>query len=1089
MKSLLRYCVRRPLGLLAIYSGASFLGLFAWFHLPQELMPDLQFPQLAVVTLFPNASPEEVENLVTKPIEQTVGTVKNVRRVESSSKEQMSVVTVEFRWDTDMDAALLGLQEKIGLVQDQLPLEAKKPLVSRYNPFDRPIVRLNVAGALPLQNIDHVVRTRLVPALEKTPGVSAVQLSGGLEREIKIDLDAERLSAHRLPIVDVAEALRQRNVSRSAGSATEGLFEYPITITGSFQSVDNIGESIVHMENLGPAKSGESSVLRLNSVGKVTDGFRERGSVARFDGQDTLSLSVFKRSETYPIEAAKAIRQTIDDLRRQLPPDVNVHIIDDQSTQIDEGITDVFGNVVLGGLLTYLVIWAFLKSQRRSIIVGLTIPLALFLTVTAFWRMDLSINLLTLGGLALGVGMLVDAAVVFIENISRHMDMGKSLENGIVDGADEVGGAVFYSHMTTIAAFAPIPFASVGVAQKVFAPICLAVILSQIASLVVGFTFVPALCALALEKKKFIRLITDHDPAALRLGDRIKTGTRRLWEKTLSPARRRTWAESTARLQQGWETVQTRFFDHYERALRASLVHSRRVLTIVIGLTVFNGILLFFIRRETMPTVDESQFLMKITLPVGSRLEVTDETVQRIEEELTRLPEVAHRNVVIGSSEGGGLGPHEAQVMVALADRVPRRDKKGAVRGYHRRRRTARDLIKILAEGLKKRNLEGARVEYEVQGSDVFSQLFGKAGADFVIEVKGADLDNLKTVVSGLQEKIQAVPGVGKVENSVPKPSLQTRYEMDEPKLARDGLSVSEVAETVLAGLHGTVPTHYREKGREIPLRVRLREEDRKDISALSRLVLTNPVDRVGHPLSEYGRLEITPGPSEIRRRDQSRALLLSVTLAKASLDDVLPRVKKILRSYRQRRDVIVELGGEVEEMKTSFNSLLFGFAAATVLVYIVLVAQFNTLWVPLLAMVSVPLAVNGVTPALLLTGHSLNLMSGQGLMILSGIVVNNSLMLLEFIGQRREEGKSPEEAALEASHTRLRPIFMTVIGTVAGLFPLALGIGRGAQLQAPMAVTVIFGLLVSTVLTLVVMPALYLQARAYFEKQPEVSQ
>lgn len=1056
MNTLLKLCISRPLGVLAVYTALAMAGLFAWFNLPQELMPDLRFPQLTVVTVLPHASPEEIENLVSKPIEQILGTVKNVRRVDSVSKGQVSTVNVEFRWDTDMDAALLWVQEKLGLIQDQLPPEAVKPLVTRHNPFDRPVLVLSVTGSLPPQDIEHLVETRLKPPLEKAAGVSALEISGGLKREIKVELDAQKLSAHRLSILDVAEALRQRNVARSAGMASEGLFEYPVTVTGSFENVDGIREAIVRTAARDEKAQG---VVRLGGVGTVSDGFKDRASYARYDGKDNITLAVYKRSEAYPRAVSKSVQETLLALRRQLPPDIQWRVVYDESRYIKEGISDVFNNVLLGGLLAYAVLWCFLRSHQRSAIVGLSIPLALLLTAACLYQLDMTLNLLTLGGLALGVGMLVDSSVVIMENITRHQDMGKTLEESVFEGCREVGGAVFFSVMTTVAAFAPIPFASIGVAQRVFTPICLAVILSQLASLLVGFTLVPALAALFLSHRG------RESPG------RFKAA---FWRRVAAPQPLVAWLQPAAAWWRGAPAL-------YRFVLEWSLRHPRRVLGITAGVTSVNLLLFFFaIGKEAMPGVDHDQFLMTLTLPAGTRLDVTDQAARRVENILAQVPETAHYSVVVGApslDNPNALGPHQAQIVVDLKEKTT--DQKGR----ERRRRSVRHVMRDTAGRLSSADLEGGRVEFLAQGGDVFSQLFGKAGADFTVEVKGQDLKVSREVAARLAQQIRNLPGVSKVGDGQVLPALQTRYEMDEQRLARDGLSVSEVAETVLAGVQGTAPTQLRDKGKEIDIRLRLREEDRKDISALSSLMVTRPLDNTGHPLKEYGALHLEPGPSEIRRRDQIRTIVLSVHLRGRGVSDVLPAVEKILKPYQNSGDAAARLGGEVAEMRTSFRSLAFGFLAALILVYIVLVAQFNTLWTPFLSLVSVPLAFNGVAPALLLSGHTLNLMSGQGLMILSGIVVNNSLMLLEFIQQRRAEKQTAEQAVLEAGRLRLRPILMTVAGNIAGLAPLVFGFGRGAELQAPMAVTVVGGLLASTAMTLVVLPVCYLQSCRFFER------
>jgi HAE1 family hydrophobic/amphiphilic exporter-1 len=509
-----------------------------------------------------------------------------------------------------------------------------------------------------------------------------------------------------------------------------------------------------------------------------------------------------------------------------------------------------------------------------------------------------------------------------------------------------------------------------------------------------------------------------------------------------------------------------------------ALRHRRTVLKGVVAINVVSIVLLFFIRQEVMPDVDKNQFAVNIRLPTGARLDVTDKVARKIEGEIVALPETLHRNVVVGSPERGGadaLGPHEARIVVDLADKVPNR------RGrLVKRKRTAREVMAALQKRLKPVGLRGRSNRNGRGRGDVLSQLFGHSRGDLIVEVRGNDLTVLKKTVSSLSADLRKLKGVAQVTDSLTVPALQARYEMDESRLSRDGLSVADVADTVLAALHGNIPTYFREGG-EIPVRVRLKEEDRSNPMALSSLILTPPDERVGHPLGEYGRLDLVPGPTAIRRRDQSRAVLVSVFLDGRRVGDVLPEVENVLALFRTQKDLTVDMAGEVREAKASFQSLMFGFAASVVLVYIVLVAQFNLLWVPLLAMVSVPLSVIGVTLGLGTTGHTLNLMSGQGLMILAGIVVNNSLMLLEFIQQkRRAAGCSAEEAVRQSARARVRPILMTVIGNVAGLLPLALAIGKGAELQAPMAVTVIFGLLVSTVLTLVVIPLLYLEARRF---------
>jgi HAE1 family hydrophobic/amphiphilic exporter-1 len=1051
MKSLLRFCVQRPLGALAVYTGLCLAGALTWFRLPQELMPDLRFPRLTVFTTLPNASPEEVENLLTRPLEQSLGAVKNIRRVESSSKEQAGVVTLEFVWDTDMDAALLWTQEKLDLIQDALPLEAGKPLILRYNPFEKPVLLFSVTGPQTPAELSHLVETRLELALEKTPGVSAVLVTGARRREIRLDMDAQRLAAEKISLSDIATALKARNVSLSAGSAVEGLYEYPVTVAGSFASVEGIRQAVVRAARSEESRGAAPALLRLGDLGRVTDTFEEPTSHARYDGKDTLTLAVYKRAEAYPLRVAAALRRTLEETRRRLPKGMAITPIYDQSVAIREGISDVVGNVVFGGALAFFVLWIFLRDVPRAVIVGMTVPLALLLTILGMGQMGMTLNLLTLGGLALGVGMLMDAAVVVVENISRRLEGGQALADAVVEGGTEVGPGVFFSGLTVMAAFAPIPFSAVGVAQRVFTPISLTILLSQAVSLAAGFTLAPALLMVVIP--------------------RWKPGGTRGWPLLKSLKFLEKWG---ATLRAEGEKAGA-FFD---AALNWALRHRSRVLALTVGVTALNCGLFLLIPRETMPDVDQDQLLIRLTLPTGTRLSVTDQTTRRVEEVLAGRAEVAHRDAVVGSAQGGAqaLGPHQAHIVVDLAPRVP------DGRGGWKKRPPARRLIRLLAVELARLDLNGGRFTIEAQGGDVFSQLFGRGGGDVFVDVKGQNLAELKKQAAALAAALGRLPGVAKVTDSETVPSQQIRYQMDEDRLARDGLSVADVAETVLTAVHGTTPTLLRDAGREVPLRLRLRREDREQLSALSNLRISAPLDRSAHPLSEYGALEMSPGPAEIRRRDQARTITLALELSGRSVADIVPDITRLLSRGTPDGETTSELGSEWDETRAGFHSLLFGFTASIALVYIVLVAQFNVLWVPLLAMAAVPLALNGVVPALVLTGNSLNLMSGQGILMLGGIVVNNSLMVLEFILHGRSAGLSPEDAARRAARDRLRPIFMTAIANIAGLAPLALGIGKGAAMQAPMAITVIFGLITSTLLTLVVVPTLYVHTQRRWE-------
>jgi len=1039
---------------LAVYGALCVWGLLSGFNLPQELIPDLRFPQILVVTEFPNSNPEQVENLVTKPLEQTLGTVRNLKRLSSVSKDALSVVTVEFGWETDMDLARMNVQEKLGLIQDRLPTESHHPLVLRINPLDRPVMIAHLSGSIPLPDIHHWVSLRLQPALEKTPGVASVSVTGGMEREIQVDLDSQKLCSKHLTILDVADALKKRNVTRSAGTLTDDRHEFPVTVTGAIENVKTLGEIPIVRER-DSVKSSSAEPVRLKHLGTVRDDFRELSGRARSDGQETISLLFFKRADGKPVDISTRVRRQIEEIIRPVTPRIRCRIVFDQAEEIRRSLTDVFLSVIAGGILAYGILLLFLRSHIRALIVGATIPVSLLLTFIVLHQKGLSLNLLTLGGLALGVGMLVDSAVVLMENITRHYEQNKTLERAVLDGGQEVSMPVLFSVLTTMAAFAPLPFVSTGIAQRLFTPVCLTVIISQAASLIVGATLIPALSSLFLEHADW---------------DRFLDGIFRRGFITIF-ARFPATGSRVRSLGERMTRVAARVAQLHEACLSRALIHRRKWIILTALATLLNILLfIFYIPRHSMPDLDQTQLSLRITMATGTTLEATDSTVRRIEHLLSLMPEISHTSTMIGSDSGDktrSFGDHEARIIIDLADRVTVRN------GRSRRRRRARIVSDDIAERIRRLDIPGLTIGFEVQSDDLLTQAFGKTGDALLLHLQGDRQEEMMKVETSLRNDLKRIQGISLSGDSLSRSAPQIHLRMDEWRLARDGLTVSDVGETMSAALQGIVPTKYRHQGRETDIRIRLRAEDRQNILSLSQIMISDPFDDSVHPLSEYCALEMRPGPVEITRRDQERSLLLRLQLPRNQPKEARREIQRILKKYRQERGINLTLSGESDEVRESLRSIVWGLAASVILVFILLVAQFNTLRHPLLALSSIPLIFNGVVPVWLLTGQTLNLMSGEGLIILAGIVVNNSLILLEFIHTRQQAGENPEQSAREAGRLRRRPIVMTVLGNTAGLLPLLLGIGRGAEMQSPMALTVVSGLLVSTLMTLVILPAL----------------
>lgn len=1049
--------VRRPVTTVMIYLGVVLLGGIAWMRLPQELFPPITYPQLTVVTKYKDAAPEEIELLVSKPVEEVVGTVSGLRRVSSISKEEISLVIAEFNWGTHMDFAGLGVREKLDLIKERLPRGSEEPVVIKYNPFELPVMVLNLSGERDPHDLLTLARKQVKTEIEKLEGIAAVNLSGGREREILVEVDQGRLQAANLPIAHVSDALSRANLNYPAGTIKEAFYEYLIRTIGEFDLVPEIrgitvgvdeeeedpqerlrrqsraGRPLAREKGLGP----EQRLILLKDVAVVKDTVKDRESISRYNGQDNVSLAIQKQAGANTLRLADQVREAVERLRLSLPPDVKLDIAYDQSRVIRQSIAGVQTAALLGGVLAFGVLLLFLGSPWAALNVAFAIPISILFTVALMYFSGLTINVISLGGLALGIGLLVDAGIVVVENITRHREGGRDARESAVRGTQEVTSAIFASVLTTIVVFLPMVFV-VGIAGQLFKELAYTVTFALLASLAVSLT----LTAL--------------------FASRVRGRVGRSWvEPAIAGGRRMTLGLTR------W------FIRHWALGIGCVLA----LFAVSVGLA---GTL----DRELLPRVDQGQFILKVDLPPGTRLEVTDRVVRRIERVLRATPQIQDVSVTIGSSKEKRaeelletLGSHQAQVLVNLKPRYRGWGNPPAA-GF--RVRSSADLVQELRQTLARENLEGASLEYVLQES-VFQSAFA-AGAPVVVEVKGPELDRLERLAAEVSDRLEAVPGLYGVQTSLVAPSPETKVNVLKDRAATYHLSVSDIALTAQTALKGFVATQFKEGGEEIDIRVRLRPEDRQDMNKVRRLLVHSPLG-VDIPLAEVAYFSLGTGPTEIRRVDQQRTVLVSAQLFRRPLGETLEDVQGALAALPVPNDYTVVLTGESEQMQESFRSLAFALGLAILLVYMVMASEFESLWQPLLIMGTIPMAIIGVVAALGATQTPVSIMAALGFIVLGGIVVNNGIVLIDYVNLLRSQGMALEEAVLTASQERLRPILMTAGTTVLGLLPMAMGLQEGVELQVPMAVTVIGGLTAATFLTLIFLPTIYVVGARIFER------
>ena len=1116
--------VRRPVTTTMFFLAVVLIGIISLTRLSVDLLPDLSYPRLTIWTKYMNVPPQEVERRVTRNIETSLQTLQGVKKISSISQEGLSLVQVDFEWGTNMDFMTLTVREQLDRQYYATFAEADRPIIVRVDPSNQPIMSLSVSGddLLELKEFSRAIVKR---RLEQIDGVALATVTGGLDREIHVDVDIDRLLTFGISLQSISGALSAANESKPGGYIQKGNYRYSLRTKGEFQTVDQLNDVVVGRFNEG--------IVYLRNVANVSDGFRERDNITRYNGRESIGIIIQKEAGSNTVSVAKEIKEVLGQLRNEFP-DVSISIAYNQADFISNSINTVLMSILFGGILAFLVLFLFLHDPRNPINISIVIPISIIATFSLLYFTDVSLNIMSLGGLALGVGMLVDNSIVVLENIFRHRQEGKGIIEAAIDGSKEVSMAVSASTFTTIAVFFPIIFVE-GIAGQLFRDQSLTITFSMICSLVVSLTVLPMLASHLFQfKNKELEPIVPlsrkegtPDPeksAEEDDSDKIPGIVVRvllvllypfklifywliwrliihlvIWKIVLYNALYRFFFKTILgfiyflilNLLQYWLTLFSRaltyiftpvfkvfddlfqrILNFYEGVLQWSLDNRLFVLSITILVTAVSLSLGATLDRELMPPVDQRQFEVELLLPVGSTLERTDRIALMVTNWLLDIEDVVSVFSSVGIIQEKGIQSDQTSslnrglMLAKLSDK-----------GMY----STEDVIQLIRD---KENLLPAGTLNFSAGETTLQQVLGTDESDIVVNIKGEDFSKTYVMMDELMEKMDRIEGLEDIHSSYEEGKPEIRITIDRFQTDRYGLSVRQVSNYIANSMGGNIATQYTDFDRKIDIVVRSQASYRDDFDDLLNSII--PQNGIYIPFRELIDYEFTTGPNEVRRENQVRQIQVFANIHDRDYKDIIGDLETAINGIAlPGDDYKIELGGENEEMQSSFRSLFLALLVSIALVYMILAAQFESLIQPFVIMFAVPLALIGVAFALYITDNSINVLSAIGMIILVGIVVNDAIVKVDFINQSRRKGASLREAILSAGKKRFRPIIMTTVTTVLALTPMAFGlVGRGAGLQTPMAIALIGGLLSSTFLTLLIIPVIYSYIGGFKVKQ-----
>ena len=1017
--------VRRGVTFIMIYLIAVGFGLFSLMRLKIDLFPKLEFPVMAVITQYTGVGPKDIETVVTRPIEETVASVENVEKITSISRQGLSLIILEFDWDTDMDQAQDDIRTNLEFIQDILPPDIRDPLIFGFDPSMQPILYFSVNSKLHgLAELRHISEHEIEPRLERIAGVASAFTMGGLQREIRILIDPARLRAHHLSIQQVESALQQNNLQIPSGYIENEHQEFTIQTAGEYTSIEQIENTNIATIN--------GSIIRIKDVADVVDGFKELRQGIWSNDKPAVCLMLQRQSDANTVNVARAVMKDVSKIEAELSEGIELDVIWNQADFITRSMSNLGNTAIQAIVLAFLVLLFFLRNVRSSLITAAAIPISMILTFAVMDQAGVTLNMISMAGLALAVGLLVDNSIVVLESIFRYHESGEHPREAANKGASEVSMAITASTLTTLSVFVPILFVP-GLSGELFKDMGLTICFSLAVSLVVALTLIPLLSS---------RLLAIID---------IK--------------RKKGFWNRVAKKIESW---MAKLYDNYSLALKWALGHRKTVVFSTLGLFILSMVVLIGRGGEFMPQHDEEFISITVERSPGTSLQQMEKTIHQIN---NIIYETVPEAELIFSNFGQGEGvmalfstssSSQGEVNIRLP-KVTQRD------------RSMFEIQDVLRE--KFNNFPDATISFQESG---FGALFG--AADIVVQVIGHNLDVASAIADEIKQKVDKIEGVVFTETSTEKARPELKIDLDRQRIADLGISTAQVGSVVSTSILGTVVTRYREGGDEYDVRVQFAKEARTSKEDLENILIMTPTGRQ-IPLRAIADIEYTTAPQEINREDQERYVSVNIDISGRDLRSVTTDVKKVIKHISLPNDFRIEIGGQAEEQQESFFYLALAMLVAILLTYMVMASQFESFVDPFIILFTIPLSMIGVALGLLVTGTILSVMVFIGVIMLVGIVVNNGIVLVDYINQLRARGEELFEAIQNAGRIRIRPVLMTALTTILAMLPLALGLGESGEAWAPMARSVMGGLTVATVLTLVVVPVIYAVVELLAEK------
>ena len=1066
---------KRPVTTFMFFLAIVLLGFVSLKELSVDLLPDISYPRLSVVTEYAGVAPEEIETYVTQRLEAAVSRIPGLRRVESISKEGRSYMTLEFSWGTDMDFAMLHTREKLD--EAIIPEQAEEPTIIPLDPQSKPIMVLAVSGDISLLELKEFSEELIKPRLEQIEGIGSAEIAGGVEREIQVEVKPELLSLYGLTIAEISQRISDFNQNLLGGSIRKGRFKYSLRVVGEFEFLNEIGE--INLKT-----TQDRGIIRLKDVAQIQDSIKERQGLTRLNQKESIGILVRKESGANTVKVTRDAHIVLEEIKKE-NAGIDLLIVSEQAKYIEEAISSVIRSIIVGGILAFFILFIFLQDLKTPIIISVVIPISIIATFNLLYFRGITLNIMSLGGLALGVGMLVDNSIVVSESIFRHKNLGVNLLEAAYIGTKEVGMAVTASTLTTISVFLPVIYVH-GIAGQLFKDQALTVTFALLSSLIVSLTLLPMLASRKFEIKK------KAEEQIGKEGKIEKTGKKSKFRYLLYPYKGLKWLIhflfkgiyfifnflSSFFLQlfllvfhyvslplrpvvsavfKGFNFVYQKFASRYHTFLIWCLDNKGKVL---LGSFAFLTLTLLFatqIPRELMPKPETASFELNLKTPVDYSLEQTAEVVSSIERWLASNKSVKDSFSQIGIVSGmEGLNPdvslNTAQIYVET-------------QGVSQ--------IEGAIEGLRERLDRFPDLNYSIaKEQSTLAQFLAFSTADIGLKIKGDDLVKLKDLAEELVEKLKSIEGIADLNTNIGEGKPEFLIIIKKEALDKYDISPVTIGNFLVNAVRGKVSTQFREMEKRYDILVRMEEGTRENIESL----LNEQIRYRGSyiPLRELVSYEVTKGPKEIRRENQQREVIVTANLRGTKISQVVPKIQEKIDELSLSSGYRVVFSGEQEEMSKSFRSLIFAFCLAALLVYMIMAAQFESMIHPLLILFTLPMGLTGAVWALLLTGQTINVISVIGMVVLAGIVVNDAIVKVDYTNQLRRRGMNLREAIMEASRVRLRPILMTTVTTAFGLFPMSLGLGKGSELQQPLAISVVGGLILSTFLTLILIPLAY---------------